>query len=170
MKKLIFAFLFLCFFLNTALSQTAKPISKGNYLLGGGFSSNYYDGKNYQYYSIGVSPNVGYFFVDNFAFGVTPSAYYSNNNMSGKYTNDYWMLGLGVFGKYYSNNGFIADLRFSAGYYNSEATYFSISPRIGYCIFINNKVSLEGLIGPTFSFGDAEYTEIPFTVGFQVFL
>jgi hypothetical protein len=168
MKKLFFVFLILVC-ANSLFAEKVLPITKGNYLLGGGFSSYYFNSDNFKTLSVGISPNIGYFILDNFALGVNPTAYFQYLKSSTTEDASY-SIGSGVFGKYYSNKGFVAELSFEFRNNENESSFYSIFPRIGYAYFINQKVSLEGLIGPRFTFGEMEYFEIPLSIGFQIFL
>lgn len=170
MKKLILGVLFLAFS-NNVFAEKVLPITKGNYLLGGWISSYYYDNEIFhKTFSIGISPNIGYFILDNLALGVRPTAHYQYTNQGGGNEYNYYSWGLNIFGKYYFNNGFLAELSGGAIVDQDNKIFYSLFPRIGYAYFINNKVSIEGLIGPNFHLGDHEYFEIPLSIGFQVFL
>lgn len=93
---------------------------------------------------ISLSPGLGYFVIDNLAVGVTVPVYYN-----GTRNNVYYVLGIGPFAKYYFANNFFVKTEIGFSFLHnisSSATnehYISISPAIGYAIFLNPKVSLE---------------------------
>lgn len=108
--------------------------------------------------------------MDKLDLGVQPNVSFQYSKQSDG--NEYYFhsIGLGIFGKYYSNNGFVAVIECGASYDEDENTIYSIFPRFGFAYFINQKVSLEVFIGPRFAFGKSEYFEIPLSIGFLVFL
>lgn len=129
----------------TAFSQVDKPITKGNIIISGGATIEYYEYKYYSknsVFSISLDPGAGFFVIDNLAIGLNTSIGYSKNN-------SYHMtiVGIGPYVKYYFNNGvfvnldtFIDKIHENGG---TNTTDLSFSPGIGYAFFLNSKVSLE---------------------------
>ncbi len=183
-------FFFLCLPLSL-LAQVEKPIEKGNALLGGRFGGYYSTGEeevvslNYKHYNLSCLPDVGYFFIDNLALGLTfPLNIYwtkqlpiiSNYEIGKSYS-----VGLGPFLKYYSNNGIITVLSITYNHYYYKYhqanphrySGFQISPGAGYAIFINQKVSLEMTVSYQYNYTsdtmDKEHS-VHLNAGFQIFL
>lgn len=159
------------------VSQNILPIKKGNILLGGNIGANYTSSKmesiNYTNsittYLLSFSPNIGYFFIDNLAIGITTSLEYNwskSNYYTTGFSNPFWQtskgdaytIGIGPYAKYYFQNGFFTSIEALYLYKyledkqtqlennitadNNQSTY-EISPSFGYAFFLSQKVSLE---------------------------
>jgi outer membrane protein len=183
MKKLII-FLLAALSLN-AFSQIEKPIKKGNMILSGEGSIQYYSTRafngltftNSHLLNLTLSPGVGYFIVDNLAIGVNTSFTFSSQ---GGY--NYYVLGAGPNIRYYFNNGIFlkAETSYSFVHYSesngSTQHGYSFSPGIGYAFFLNPKVSLEP--GLSFVYNHYHYTSdqnyktnnLLFELKFNIFL
>jgi len=158
-------------FATNIFAQTSLPITKGNYMLGGSFYSQYFDNDNFKYFGIGLHPDVGYFIIDNLAVGVEPSVTYTSYTYP-ESSDDFSDFGLSVYGKYYTNLGFFG-MASVGGFFGPEREpSYNINPRIGYAYFINAKVSLEGMLGTYIMYNNSKFdvNELLFSVGFQVFL
>jgi len=174
MKKYFFIlFLFLS---SVAFSQTEKPITKGNMMVGGSlaFSSN--DFKMYLF-SLDASPSFGYFLFDNFAVGIDVPVKYMRIFQLNEYS-----LGVSPFVKYYANNGFFATVKYGEHFdrYISplnmsmyDTRRFSLTTGVGYSYFIGNKVSLEGGLYHEYSKirnSTSGSNNFSLRFGFQIFL
>ncbi len=190
--KIILSLFFFLYLPLSLIAQVEKPIEKGNVLLGGRFGAYYssekYEGPspNYKHYNLSCLPNVGYFFTDNLALGLTcpliidwdqQRPYIDKSEAAKSYS-----IGLGPYMKYYFNNGIITVLSITYNHFclkyqlnTHKYLFYQISPGVGYAIFINQKVSLE-----TSVYYQYRYTSEPsdktkehsvhLNAGFQIFL
>jgi hypothetical protein len=145
MKKLIF--LLPLMFSLISFSQSEKPIAKGNIILSGGGTIQYYksnhEGSVIKVTDISFNPGFGYFIIDNLAIGLNTNIGYSRYN-----NNKYYTLGIGPFVKYYFNNGLFLKMDLDYSYLReidseTKEKNYSIIPGVGYAFFINQKVSIE---------------------------
>jgi hypothetical protein len=146
MKKLVLL-LSLVFSLSS-FGQIEKPITKGNKILSGAGSVQFFQARSGNFaantFYLSLSPGVGYFILDNLAIGINTNFELTKAGGSGVYT-----FGLGPYARYYFNNGlfFRTDIGYNLlhGLGNSTAKQkeYTIIPGIGYAIFLNPKVSFE---------------------------
>lgn len=180
MKKLIF---FLPIILSlSAFSQTETPITKGNIILSGGGTFQYYkshfeSGSDIKVIDISVNPGFGYFIIDNLAIGLNINIGYSKYN-----DNKYYTLGAGPFVKYYFNSGLFLKTELNYSYLHGIGSNntqkikdYSIIPGVGYAFFINQKVSIEPCL--SYQYAHDNYNEsiaklngVLFELKFNIFL
>jgi len=144
-KTLTFILLFTSF---KIAAQIDKPITKGNFIIGGSISGNYhsstsnetsYDNTNGTFsitqYKIknsscdfAFSPNVGYFIFNGFSAGIIPTFSISNQKgqnypMSGSSNiSKVYSTGTGAYLKYYFQKGFLLNLNIQYLYNKSHNT------------------------------------------------
>jgi outer membrane protein len=159
--KNVFTLLFLLASV-TLFSQVEKPITKGNFLIGGGASGNYNCNKSendtLRHISVGINPSIGYFIIDGLAVGLSISPSYSSNLGKNKQTS--FFCGFGPYLKYYTSSGFFVGATFyysteiqNSNYFNSITDKFEsnknnshglgFTPEVGYAYFINSKIAIE---------------------------
>jgi hypothetical protein len=153
MKKL-FLLLSLVISFN-AFSQIEKPITKGNIILSGGGSFQYYKPTTLSgpsLFNVSINPGFGYFVIDNLAVGMNATiSYYKQYNIKST------ILGVGPYVKYYFNNGLFlkAETSFSrlhnVNWGSSKEKDYSLIPGLGYAFFINQKISLEPCLSYKYS-------------------
>jgi outer membrane protein len=168
MKKILFA---VCMLFTMALSAQTM---KGNWLVGGsgGFNSYKPDGASESGSSFHISPNLGYFVMDNLAVGA--SLGFESVKES------YSSFGFGPFVRYYfANLGESAKLMGQVSY-----TINSITPEggkatsgntlgvaAGLAYFLNPHVALEGIVGYRADSGDlGKGSGFGINFGFQIHL
>jgi Outer membrane protein beta-barrel domain len=168
MKKILFALLITLFITATTKAQTFK----GDWLVGGGLSLNTTSNT-----TIGIYPNGGYFFADNFAAGANVNINYQKTG-NNKRTD----LGIGPFARYYFGKKNIkpfAQVELSVlstkdkiGSISStlNGTNFFIGP--GIAAFVNENVAIETIAG----YSHTKYKNfdgdggLAVRIGFQVYL
>jgi outer membrane autotransporter protein len=145
-----------------------------------GFSNSNYDSHSTDYdynskgtsFSFSLDPRFGYFVFDGFVLGLSPSFSYGFGKSTSTSTylgnpsdpmeskRHSYGIGLDVFVKYYFKNCIFIGLE--SGYLYSNSKYsdennatkynsFSISPAVGYAIFITPKVSIEPCLNYSYS-------------------
>jgi hypothetical protein len=174
-------------------SQVEKPITKGNFLIGGSATGGYYSYKysgstsSTKYISASFYPSVGYFIVDGLAFGFSLSSSVYKGLEDYKYSN--FSAGIGPMAKYYTPFGIFAGGSISYSFSNttnnnsskSANNNISINPELGYAYFINSKIALETSINYSYQFSNSsyenqtqdssyKYNRLFFSIGFQIFL
>ena len=172
----------------TLFSQVEKPITQGDFLIGGSAYGGYYSTKTEsntdKNIRAGLSPSLGYFVVDGLAVGLS----ISTSVYSGLADNDYSSLSLGAgpFAKFYTSSGiFISgSVYYSSGNSKSASTKstsnsLSIHPELGYAYFINSKIALEASLNYSYQFyirsyenqpkSTTKYNQMYFSIGFQKF-
>lgn len=180
MKKITILSVAILLFAITANSQ----ITKGNWLVGGNgrFSSQIetLNGAKVNGFLIGLTPNIGYFFIDKFAAGTKISFNYNETKYYGSVSKS-TQLGLGPFLRYYFLNkdnriNVFAESEYqylrssSNGTHDNQNTFtFSAGP----VIYFNSSVGLEltanyEIIKTEKSLSDAKTFFV--SVGFQVHL
>lgn len=168
MRKIYLA-LCLTGFTLAASAQTEK----GDWMVGGRIELN--TGKNSSH--IGLSPNAGYFFFKNFAAGANIEFDYLKSGDT-KST----ALGIGPFARYYFTNHKVRPLvHANVNYISSKVkgpgftstnTGSNLFLGGGLAYFINQNVSLEGLIG----YSNTKYKDfegsggLRLSIGFQVYI
>ena len=173
----------------TLFSQVEKPITQGNFLIGGSASANYSSNKTEsrttKYINGGISPSLGYFVVDGMAMGLSIST--SLTLGLADYDYSYLSIGAGPFAKFYTSSGIFigGSVYYSTGNSknNSNKSTFnslSIHPELGYAYFINSKIALEASLNYSYqlynnsyenqSKATTKYNRIYFSLGFQLFL
>jgi hypothetical protein len=154
------------------VSPIVKPLTKGNFMLGGAVdfyysSSNgasdiintYSNTNSLRQVHLSLNPSVGYFVIDGLVLGLTPTFTYeyaratirSLGTSNGTSDGHSFNIGLNAFAKYYFKNSFFIGLEsgysHKIGNYNDAGTTkdnnFIVRPSIGYAIFLNSKVSIE---------------------------
>ena len=190
MKRIlpILIFLFACLpVFSQEKSEIVKPITKGNYIIGGDLKINYqslYEKATYSSlpemnfrtnsFQVDISPEIGYFLADGLVIGLSPTIQYSfSKPKSASYLypgakGHTVGLGTNVFIKYYLKNniflqletGYVHDwiVQRNSTFGNYTYNYFSFTPSIGYAFFINSKVSFEPKINYTFNKNDTSDT------------
>lgn len=158
MKRLFIAFV-LTFIFHSSYSQ----LTTGNWLVGG--SGSYFSSKSTfnspsfsqesDGFDLSVSPNVGYFLLDRFAVGLSPTFSWSKfKDNSGANSNIKRFL-IGPFARYYFLNtdkpyNILVASAYQYGTYSFKPTKGNIqnfSAAVGSVIFFNSSVGLEFTIG-----------------------
>ncbi len=131
-------------------AQIEKPITKGNYIIGGSISGSYQSSTNnetfYDYdYNDGTfsirqnkikntncdfvfSPNIGYFIFNGLSAGITPTFSISNQKIENNATNGtsgiskVYSAGTGTYLKYYFQKGFLLNLNIQYLFNKSHST------------------------------------------------
>jgi hypothetical protein len=181
-------------------SQVEKPITKGNFLIGGSASGGYYSQKNTYSSSTTVnsistsndisaslSTSLGYFLLDGLAVGL--SFYVSIDKGLDKYKYSAFGVGTGPFVKYYTPTGLFVGGRI--GYSTSNAKYdstsnsnytsFYFNPEVGYAYFISSKIAIEAALNYAYDFSKSsyenqssysysKYNRLYFSINLQIFL
>lgn len=172
MKNLICLISAFCvvFCLYAPQNANAQFIQKGAIMAGGNasFQSVKPDGSD-SYSILQISPQVGYFVIDNLAIGA---------DLSFAKTEGFSSIGAGVFGRYYTNVGVFGQAGFK--YLSSSLEILGdktttsgnvIDLGIGYAAFLNSHVSLEPIVKYSIQSGDiGKANTIGLGVGFQVYL
>ncbi len=159
MKK-FFKTLFIATFLISINANS--QITKGNWMVGGDASFNYYKNEPKEYqgdgfvnnysiggvYSINIRPNVGYFVIDKLAFGTILDFGISKGDQTDFRINES-RLSVGVFARYYflkAENRFNIFLepsysRFTYSSFGGNSSMIAI--KAGNAIFLNSSVAIE---------------------------
>jgi hypothetical protein len=166
--KYFLSFILICITISV-FSQTKKPITKGNFTLGGniGFYSEnnsfktttYFNGvphdggEKMKSYSLTLSPSFGYFIIDGLLIGLSPEFSFSSTSQNGgEYLYKNFSFSFEPYIKYYFKNclfvGIESGYQYSTSFIKgteNRTTYNSyfIHPLVGYAIFLNDKVSVE---------------------------
>jgi hypothetical protein len=170
--------------------QIKKPITKGNIILGGDFDK--------ATTSLSLSPTFGYFIFNGLVIGLSSSFSYSISKSIDKsslpvqvYEGHSYGIGISPYIKYYFKSCIFIGLESGFDFSRSFAKYnnsdlkstsngFTISPSLGYAIFINPKISIEPCLnylynkgssspssGGPYSYQDHTFS---FSIGFHIFL
>jgi hypothetical protein len=167
MKKLIFLLPLICTL--NVFSQIEKPITKGNFIINGGGSIDYYkttsklntSSMKQTVFQVSLNAGASYFVIDKLALGLNTSlGYYHSaiNNTISDFT-----LGIGPTVRYYFGNGILLKgeslVTFTHGLGENKvnSTYLTLKPGIGYAFFINPKISLEPSLN--YEFESVNYKE-----------
>lgn len=170
MKKNVFTLLVFFVMTGAAFAQTEK----GNWLVGGNIGLNTPKTNT----TFNVSPNAGFFFIDNFAAGAMFN--YNYNKTETRKNTDF---GFGPFARYYFGSSNTRPLLHAQyNYLSTKTTVGTVSSTLnggefyvagGLAAFINRNVALEGLAG-------YDYTKhrhstdgsggFKLMIGFQVYL
>jgi hypothetical protein len=179
MKKLVF---FLAVIIISSATFAQGNINKGNIMVGGtlGFDSKKYSDGDESLTTINLSPNVGYFFMNQLAGGLR------FNFISAKYSEEddaTSQFEVAPFVRYYflpssKKTNFFLDGSYGFGSFSEggeSASYNSFSFMGGPAIFLTPAVALEFGIGYTSmggeeSFGDSRLNTFAIKVGFQIHL
>jgi hypothetical protein len=170
-------------------SSFTKPTLKGNLIIGGDFKFAFSHAYEKAYsnnifisdsrfkidaISLSISPEIGYFIIDGFVIGVSPTFTYSSTKSTGLISSILVdmkgnSLGIGgnLFVKYYLKNCLFFEIE--SGYKYSKSTdnatnpfsnsTYSVIPSIGYAIFLNSKVSIEPKINYEFNYLSSKYSD-----------
>ncbi|CAN5302997.1 hypothetical protein BH23BAC1_BH23BAC1_22510 [soil metagenome] len=172
MKNNLFIIIFSILII-TSLATNAQT-ERGSKLLGGGASLQFSDP-----FSIGITPNMGFFLKDNFALGASLGFYYqTNNNYS--YSN----ASLSPFARYYFGQGITrAFIKGSLGYgrnwqkgndnitdFKTSAGYTIGNAGLGITRFITQQVGIEASLDYSAFFREVYHGRVFLSFGFQVYL
>ncbi len=117
-----------------SIAMVSAQTEKGTYLLGGGASFQTSDGNS----AFTLSPNVGYFFINNFAAGLRLSVYA---------TDGYHAYTVGPFARYYfgtSTSGkFFGQAGINVGGAKNTDSEVGVGVGVGYALFLNKSIALE---------------------------
>jgi outer membrane protein len=158
---------------------SAQTVNSGAWMLGGsvGFNSIKTDGDDNSETYLNISPNVGYYIMNNLAIGARI------NYLSYSYDGDSEsQFGFGPWARYYFINSLFAQAGVDFG--STGMDFFSILADegsstlnfgIGYSWFLNNSVAIEPQLQYSIYSGDedgflADYTKFGFNIGVQAFL
>ncbi len=181
--------LFIAIFLVTFLTTTAQ-ITKGNWMVGGSGNISSYETKYYNNnvevvntgLGINISPNIGFFFFDNFVAGLDLNFGYTNpknyNSSSG--------FGVGPFVRYYflkqeSRVNLLAHLEYTYGANktkgdNNKSHSNSYGIKVGPVIYFNSSVGIEMTLDYNSSklipenSTNSSYKNLQIGIGFQIHL
>ena len=153
------------------LSQ-AQTVSAGSWMLGGqaGFQSDKTDGEDDALNTLLISPNIGYFIIDNLGIGLNVGfASLSQGDNSAT------VIGIGPYARYYVFQGLFPQVGIM---YNSTkvddfdaVTGTDINLGVGYSFFVNNSIAIEPMLGYTIGGGDDPKTNsFGLMIGVQAFL
>ena len=160
-------------------------IRKGDLMMGGNASFSYLKYGNYKETSLGLSPDVGYFAIDNLALGVRASLTHSKTEQS--FTPDLrrTYYNLTPFVRYYflpatQKLNLFADAGFGFGQYRSEVAnseskdnFTELDISAGPAIFLTPSTALEftvGYVSMKYKNNDDRYNTLRLGVGFQIHL
>jgi len=157
----------------TAFSTANCQLNKGNWLVGGSATFSLSNGESISrsgsqktdYTDIAVSPNIGYFLIDKFAFGLKPGFSYKWRNYGnvinegnivagGGYSKD-GFIDLGPFIRYYflpidQRVNLVTELNYQHGWsitHPGKAKKYNYSFYCGPIVYFNSSVGLEFLVG-----------------------
>lgn len=157
----------------------AQTVNSGAWMLGGslGFNSIKTDGDDNSETYFNISPNVGYYIINNLAIGARI------NYLSYSYDGDSEsQFGFGPWARLYVVNSLFAQVGVDFG--STGMDFFSLLADegsstlnfgIGYSWFLNNSVAIEPQLQYSIYSGDedsflADYTKFGFNIGVQAFL
>lgn len=155
----------------------AKPIQKGNWLVGATIGSMGYSFEQ-ESFNVNINPNAGYFITDGIAVGLKIGA----GLQTVKKGDNVWSYEFKPFGRYYFPEGASETGRFFGqadigitGYSGTTSdTSFAFGVAGGYSHFVSRNVALEGTLGYNYSKSDVAGAEaqngLGFAVGLQIFL
>lgn len=173
-KSIIAIFAFVCL----AQAISAQTVGKGAWMLGGsaGFSSTKVKGADGSTTIINITPNVGYFFANDFALGArlnflsTSAGGNSNSN-----------FGYGPFARFYVTDPIFiqAGIDFEAATLDLNSLFAgdgstTIHAAVGYSLFLNNSVAIEPSLYINIYNGDkdnfdSDFTRFGINIGIQAF-
>jgi len=182
MKKILTAILFT---VATTAAFAQTNIHKGDLMTGGNASFAYLKNGVYKETSLGLSPDVGYFVIDNLAAGLRASVTYSKTKQS--YTPDLkrTYYNLTPFVRYYflpaaQKLNLFADAGFGFGQYRSKVVnseskdnFTELDISAGPAIFLTPATALElkvGYVSTKYKSDADRYNTMQLSVGFQVHL
>jgi hypothetical protein len=162
-------------------------VTKGNWMVGGsGNFTSYkstFQSNNIEVINTGngfnISPNLGYFVVDNFAVGTTVGFNFSNPSGANNNSHGY---GISPFVRYYFRNSekiINPFLQTSYGFGRSKSEIGDSNKTSGYsikagsAIFFNSSVALElslNYISSKYNNPDTTYNDFTIGIGFQIHL
>lgn len=155
MKKLLF---FAVFALLASTSFAQGNINKGDWMVGGDASFNYEKQGDYKTTNIGFMPNVGYFFINNFAGGLRINVSSSKNEFLTQESTSSG-FNIGPFVRYYflpssqkvnlfADAGFgFGQIKSSSGSFDSKSTFTQFGIKAGPAIFLTPSSALEIALG-----------------------
>ncbi|POY36919.1 hypothetical protein C3K47_07595 [Solitalea longa] len=177
MKKLSTLLILLLTVMLTAKAQTQR----GNFLIGAQLANigGVFQSGNTTF-SAGITPMVGFFIKDNVAVG--PRVNFEYTHTSGE---DYFLWGVGVFGRKYFNDPSIEFSKHSSWFFEANAGIQGVNaagsntnglglgfgPGLAY--FLTPNIGLEGLLkyDLTLGFGSSTTTnQVSLNLGFQIYL
>jgi hypothetical protein len=173
MKK--YFFILFLFLTSVAFSQTEKPITKGNMMVGGAMQLSKWS-MHFNNVQFNASPSFGYFVANHLAVGIElPVSIFKMIQI-----HDY-SYGYSPFVRYYWNNGLFASLQFSQIFtdyqdinnYRSKMNRLIVAPGLGYSYFLNKNVAFEGGVFYEQSFYNnsvGSQGELKFRLGLQIFI
>ena len=169
----------LLLFAGFAQMASAQAVNSGAWMLGGsvGFNSIKSDGDDNSETYLNVSPNVGYYIINNLAIGARINfVSYSYDGESES------QFGFGPWARLYVVNSLFAQASIDFG--STGMDFFSLLADegsstlnfgIGYSLFLNNSVAIEPQLQYSIYSGDedgilSDYTKFGFNIGIQAFL
>lgn len=161
MKKLIFTTLILW------STQLFAQIPSGTILVGGSgyFSNTKPKGATSASKSSLISPQIGYFFADNFAAGAKMN--FSDNSLSS-------LMEITPFLRYYFMGKTFFEPSFAFGtnkYGGIKQSGYTAEADLGYALFLNSHVAIEPALYANFSkYGSYSATGFGLKFGFQIYL
>ena len=175
MRKIFFS-------LFTALVCSAgvahAQLEKGNVIIGGHLANMGFGLGEKSSFSLGISPQVGYFVEDNIVLGGKVGLGYQTLESEGNIF-DY---GINAFGRYYLEPGekgvktllnhgrFFGEMGVGIAGTNGASLGFNFNIGPGYAYFITPNVALEGLLKYNGTFGAGSSNGLGFNLGFQIHL
>lgn len=157
--------------LGLATFSQAQTVSAGSWMIGGmaGFSSATADGADDALNTITISPNLGYFVIDNLGIGVNVG-FVSQSLGDASLT----QVGIGPYARYYVYQGLFPQVGImynSIKFDDEDAdTSTDINLGVGYSFFLNNSIAVEPMLSYTIGGGDSKVNTFGLMIGIQAFL
>lgn len=157
--------------LGLATFTQAQTVNAGAWMVGGqaGFVSAKVDGADDAVNVFTVSPNIGYFVIDNLGIGLNLGI---TNTSFGDFSNT--VFGVGPYARYYVFQGLFPQVGI---HYTSDKdkdqdaeTMTDINLGVGYSFFLNNSVAVEPMLVYQIGGGDPQVNTFGLTIGIQAFL
>lgn len=168
MKQLLRS-LMVCTMIFSAYALTAQTCAKGVWMIGGsaGFSSDKPDGGE-STTSFELSPQLGYFIMDNLAIGAL---------LSYQKSGDASTFGFGPMIRYYFANNLFGQVSYAIASYDSglpnsdSVSGNELGIGIGYDWWLNNSIAIEPVLGYSKQGGDlGKGSSFGLSIGVQAFL
>lgn len=172
MRKILFSTLIV---LVCSVGVATAQLQKGSTLVGGGIGNIKFGLGSAANFSVNLTPNVGYFIQDNIAIGAKANLIYSGV----KNSDDTFDYSLNGFGRYYfgaqefdtllKHGRWFLEAGVGLAGLNNAPLGFNVNFGPGYAYFLNEHVSVEGLLLYDGKFGSGSSNGFSINVGFQIY-
>jgi len=153
----------------SSFSQKVIPISKGNYFIESNFNGRFIGGVE-KHGVLNIRPSAGFFLEDKWAIGITSRLDFYNLKLNQDNTNNKLIHAkstqteIGFFTQYYLLSGLYAKLSTTAGmihetytdHPNANKFSYTISPAIGYDLFLGKKKKVALGVSISYDFSNIE--------------